>query len=146
MQSAATLSKHEREQADTLKEASAERQRVRDLIQAVAEESERLESELAEQAVGSRLQGEASPEQEDPDAALPKGKALRNFNLMRDGDVIAEVRKGDKVVLTEAEAEKRWWRGYVKGTSAERAGEFLQKFVERVSTPEGGEEEEEDEE
>jgi hypothetical protein len=133
MAAATSLTKAEREAADFAKQAREERDRVRALIQAVATESERVETELAEQTLGSRLQGIA--EQDGGAPKLPTAKALRNFNLMKDGDVIAEIREGDTVVLTDEGAEKRWWRGYVEGEGSDNAGEFLQKFVERSSTP-----------
>ena len=37
-------------------------------------------------------------------------------------------------VLSSQGAEKRWWRGYVRGGNPDDAGEFLQKFVEKEQT------------
>jgi hypothetical protein len=124
-----SLTKEEREAAEFANQAREERERVRALIQAVATESERVETELAEQVLGEKLQGIAEVDSDVPDLAM--ATALHNFNLMKDGDVIAEVRKGDTVMLVDEDPDKRWWRGYMQGSGAEDAGEFLQKFVQR---------------
>lgn len=100
------ISKEERETADFAKQARSERERVRALIQAVATESENLESELAEQKLGTKLQGISAAEGPGSAVAVDTAKALRNFNLMRDGDVIAEIKEGQPIVLTEVVSER----------------------------------------
>merc|ERR1711937_1005950 len=68
-----------------------QRSRVRELIERVAQESDRVQADLTYTAISKRLQG-----------ATRTATASRQFNLMRGGEVVANVPKGATLHLVEA--------------------------------------------
>jgi hypothetical protein len=103
---------------DEVQAAAAQRDHVREMIQRVADESDRLELEVA----AAQARGEEAPPPR-------RARALRSFVAMRDGAGVSEVAAGEVLLLLDAEPGSRWWTGHVEDSPLETAGEFLQKFV-----------------